>query len=84
MTDFEKSFQQLIDSAVEKAFLKHIDKMNHHNSYLTVSEAAEQLKISPQQVHNLINNHELPHKRFGKRVIRIPENEFEEWQENRK
>jgi excisionase family DNA binding protein len=40
--------------------------------YLTVAEAAKELRVHPQMVYRMVKSGELAHLRAGPRAIRIP------------
>lgn len=52
---------------------------NHAN--LTPMEVARFLAISLTLVYELINNGDLPHRRIGKKIIRINREKFIAWYE---
>lgn len=49
---------------------------------LTVSEVANKLRVSKQQVCNLCRDGRLQHYRVGKRAIRVSENELKRFLES--
>ncbi len=53
---------------------------------MTVSEVAEELKLSHSRVYKLIRNHvdPLPAHRVGERTIRVERGELQAWLDNRK
>ena len=55
MSDITSAFQEMIDTAVDKALQKHIDEINHKTSLLRVSQVAEKYHVSDQTVHNWIS-----------------------------
>lgn len=53
-----------------------MERNNHEDSYLTVAEVAEVLKLNQQTVRNWIDQGTLPALRVGRRV-RIKRSDFE-------
>jgi excisionase family DNA binding protein len=51
---------------------------------MTVGEVAEELKLKPSQVYNLIKRSELPAHRITERTIRVNRGELYAWLETRK
>ena len=45
--------------------------------FLTIVEAADELKISERSLRSLIAAGEIRARRLGKRIVRIPRNEIE-------
>jgi excisionase family DNA binding protein len=53
------------------------------DTFLTVREAAEVLRISKSKAYALVSSGELPHVRFGK-VVRIPRSWLDDWLEGQR
>ena len=53
------------------------------NTFLTVREAAEALRISKSKAYELVSSGEIPHVRFGK-VVRIPKCWLDDWLEGQR
>ena len=49
------------------------------NAHLTPMEVARFVDISPAHVYDLVNSGEIPHRRIGKKIIRINREEFLAW-----
>src|SRR5450755_4288240 len=52
-------------------------RLNMAESYLTVAEIAEVLKLNPQTVRNWIDRSELPAVRVGSRRVRVKQSDLD-------
>lgn len=83
-TEREKTFQEMIDEGIEKAFEKYLkqilDARQKERIWLSAKQISELVSTKPATVLRWCRRHEapLPHKREG-RVIRINENDFWNW-----
>jgi len=86
MTDFEQSFQHLIDAAVEKAIINHSQELEKtaldRERLYSVPELAKYSGFSEVTIRNWINqaHHKLPAFQVGKEY-RIHLNVFLAWLE---
>ncbi len=50
--------------------------MNHRDAWMTVGEVAEELRLKPSQLYNLIKRSELPARRITERTMRLNRGEL--------
>jgi len=79
MSDIISAFQDMIDTAVDKALQKHIDEINHKTSLLRVSQIAKKYHVSDQTVHNWISQGLRVYQPSTGGVILIDEDVLIEW-----
>ncbi len=81
MSEFEKSFQKIVDTAVNEAFQKYVNQLSNQEVYMTVGQFAKKLGVTSDKIHSWINrkNNPLPAYNSGERETRIIESEFREW-----
>ncbi len=79
MSEFEKAFEKLVYTAVDKALQKHIETLISKTVFLRVSQVSEKYHVSEKTVHNWIAQG-LPVYRPGAGgVILIDEDVLLEW-----
>ena len=49
------------------------EDMTNRNAYLTTEEAADLLRVSVRTIHSLTASHRIPHRRFGRRCLFVPQ-----------
>ena len=50
---------------------------------LTISEASNMLGLTKSYIYNLVWKRQIPHLKYGARLIRFRESELEEWMNER-
>ncbi len=81
MSEFEKSFKDMIFNAVDSAMQKYSEQISHQENYFTIAQFAEKLNVSTDKIRSWIDRKKnpLPAYRDSKRGIRIFESEFKIW-----
>ena len=60
--------------------MKHIDMLLQHNQhYYTKAEVTEILNISLAKINRALASQELGYIKVGKRSVRIPEQDLQQW-----
>lgn len=52
--------------------------------YLTVEEVAQELRLKPYTVREMLRNNKMPGHKFGEKEWRIEKTEYEEWKKQRR
>lgn len=83
MSDLERAFQEIVDTAVDTAIQKYSEKIEkaarEREKHLRVSDIANQLQVGKQTVFNWMYSGRLAYEKFGPQEFRINPSDLNEF-----
>lgn len=86
MSEFEKAFQEMVDTAVDTAIRKYAGRIHkearEQEKHLRPSDIAKQLQVGKQTVFNWMYNGLLAYHKLGPQEFRITPLDFNDFLKN--
>jgi excisionase family DNA binding protein len=76
----DEEFKTLIKEAVKSAINGELDQPSKEEGFLTISQAADLLKLKAGSIYNMVNSQTIPfHKKPGSNRLLFVKSELLEW-----